>query len=278
MSFTASAAQRALGDRVAQLRAERGWTHRDVRREADVSSAALSRLENAKGPVNTTLLRRLLTALDVDEAEVTALLELARDGVSDAWWERWSRYLHSTFIEFLVYENDAREAWSVQTMFVPGLLQIEEYIRALLSVGHVSDRRRNEADVQVRLRRKRRLDEPNPLRFHAFIAESVLHWQIGGPHVLARQFRHMVALNERPNISIRVIPFKKPVAMYPVDLFVPPVGDPVAFPETQWGTPLNDDPIDIEDTRYEIERYEQVALSEEDTSQLLEDRSRELER
>jgi transcriptional regulator with XRE-family HTH domain len=267
-----------LGDRLTQLRKDRDWTHRDVRRETGIASATLSRMENAKGPVNTTELRRLLIAYGLDESEIVPLLELARDGVSDAYWERWSRYLHQSFVEFLVYENDAREAWSVQTMFVPGLLQTEAYMRALASVGQVRDRRRNEADVQVRLRRQRRLDDPNPLVLHALIAESVLYWRIGGNDVLREQFRKLVTLNERENVHIRVIPFKNPIAIYPVDYFVPVIGDPVAFPETQWGTPLNDDPIDTEDTRYEIERYEESALSEEDTSQLLEERSRELEK
>ncbi len=69
-----------------------------------------------------------------------------------------------------------------------------------------------------------------------------------------------------------------PISIFPIDYMVPAIGDPVAFPETQWGTPMNDDPIDTEDTRYEIERYEEVALSEEETSQLLEQRIRELER
>jgi transcriptional regulator with XRE-family HTH domain len=278
VTFTASAAQRALGDQLTQLRKVRDWTHRDVRRETNIPSATLSRMENAKGPVNTTELRRLLTAYGLDESEIVPLLELARDGVSDAWWERWSRHLHQSFVDFLVYENDAREAWSVQTMFVPGLLQTEPYIRALFSVGHVSDRRRNEADLQVRLRRQHRLEEPNPLVLHALIAESVLYWQIGGADVLCGQFRRLVELNRRENVHIRVIPFTRPIAIYPVDYFVPVIGDPVAFPETQWGTPLNDDPIDTEDTRYEIERYDQSALSEEDTSHMLEERIRELEK
>ncbi|MBR7824940.1 helix-turn-helix domain-containing protein [Actinospica sp. MGRD01-02] len=278
MAFTASSAQRALGERLTQLRKDSGWTHRDVRRETGIPSANLSRMENAKGPVNTGELRRLLEAYGQDESEITRLLELARDGVTDAWWERWSRFLHQSFVEFLAYENDAREAWAVQTMFVPGLLQTEDYIRALHAVGHVRDRRRNDVDLQVRLRRQRRLTEPDPLVLHALMAESVLHWQIGGNSVLAGQFRHLIELNQRDHIHIRIIPFSKPIDIYPIDYMIPAIGDPVAFPETQWGTPMNDDPIDTEDTRYHIERYEDVALSEEETSQLLEQRIRELEK
>jgi transcriptional regulator with XRE-family HTH domain len=278
MGFTASSAQRALGDKLTQLRGERNWTHRDVKRETGISSTMLSRMENAKGAVNTTELRRLLEAYGQDESEIVRLLELARDGVTDAWWERWARFLSPSFVEFLVYENDAREAWSAQTIFVPGLLQTEDYIRALVAVGHVRDRRRNEADLQVRLRRQRRLDEPEPLVLHALMAESVLHWQIGGNGVMAAQFRHLVELNRRDHIHIRIIPFTKPIAIYPVDYMVPAIGEPVAFSETQWGTPMNDDPIDTEDARFEIERYEEAALSEDETSQLLEQRIRELEK
>jgi transcriptional regulator with XRE-family HTH domain len=276
LGFTASSAQRALGEKIIQLRRDSGWTHRDVRRETGIPSATLSRMENAKGPVNTTYLRRLLEAYGLEDGEVVALLKLALDGVNDAWWERWRRYLHQSFLDFLAYENDARESWSVRTMFVPGLLQTEDYARALLSAGHVRDRQRGEADLQVGMRRRRRLDEPDPLVFHALMAESVLHWRIGGDDVLRDQFRHLVELGERDHVHIRIIPFSRPMAIYPIDYIVPAVGDPAAFPETQWGTPMKNDPEDTEDTRYKIEQYQELALSEAESTRLLEQRIGEL--
>jgi hypothetical protein len=203
---------------------------------------------------------------------------MARDSIADAWWRRYERWLTPTFAEFLAYESDAARAWSVQTMFVPGLLQTSEYIKALLSIGPVRDPDRNDADFEVRLRRQRRLEDPDPIELRALIAESVLHWRFGGSEVMRRQLAHLCTAAGRENVSVRVIPFSHPIPIYPVDLFESGGDGPaVVFSETQWGTPFTEDPIEIRQSRREIERLERAALTEADSLQVIRQRIRELE-
>lgn len=278
MPFTASWTQRALADELARLRRERGLSVRDVAERTGWSIAKISRGENGISKLNPLDVRRLGELYEVGEPEADRLCEMARDSIADAWWKRYDRWLTPTFAEFLAYEADAARAWSVQTMFIPGLLQTSEYIKALLSIGPVRDPDRNDADFEVRLRRQRRLEDPDPIELRTLIAESVLHWRFGGSEVMRRQLAHLCTVAGRENVSVRVIPFSDPIPIYPVDLFESGGDGPaVVFSETQWGTPFTEDPIEIRQSRREIERLEHAALSEVDSLQVIRQRIRELE-
>ena len=278
LPFTASWTQKALADELSRLRKRRGYSVRDVAEHTGWSIAKISRGENGVSKISPLDVRRLAALYEVAEPDVDRLCEMARDSVADAWWRRYERWLNPTFLEFLAYEADAARAWSVQTMFVPGLLQTSEYVKAILSIGPVRDPDRNDADYEVRLRRQRRLEGPEPIELNALIAESVLHWQFGGAEVMRGQLAHLRTMAARPNIEIRVIPFAQPVPIYPVDLFESGGSGPaVVFSETQWGTPFTEDPIELRQARREIQRLEAVALSEQATVEMIERRVRELD-
>jgi transcriptional regulator with XRE-family HTH domain len=276
--FTASWTQRALADELSRLRKERGLSVRDVAERTGWSIAKISRGENGISKISPLDVRRLGELYEIREPDVDRLCEMARDSIADAWWKRYERWLTPTFAEFLAYEADAARAWCVQTMFVPALLQTAEYIKALLSIGPVCDPDRNDADFEVRVRRQRRLEEPEPIELRALIAESVLHWRFGGSEVMRRQLAHLCTMAGRENVSVRVIPFSNPIPIYPVDLFESGGDGPaVVFSEAQWGTPFTEDPIEIRQSRREIGRLERAALSEADSLQVIRHRIRELE-
>jgi transcriptional regulator with XRE-family HTH domain len=277
LPFTASWTQKALADELSGLRRGLGLSVRDVAERTGWSIAKISRGENGVSKISPLDVRRLAELYEVAEDDVARLCEMARDSIADPWWRRYERWLTPTFLEFLAYEADAVRAWSVQTMFVPGLLQTSAYVSALLSIGPVLDPDRNDADFEVRMRRQRRLEEPEPIALNALIAESVLHWQFGGGEVMRGQLAHLCTMAERENVSVRVIPFAHPIPIYPVDLFESGGGGPaVVFSETQWGTPFTEDPIEIRQARREIQRLEAVALPEADSIQVIQHRIREL--
>jgi transcriptional regulator with XRE-family HTH domain len=277
LPFTASWTQKALADELSRLRKERALSVREVAERTGWSIAKISRGENGVSKISPLDVRRLAELYEVAAQDVDRLCEMARDSIADAWWRRYERWLTPTFLEFLAYEADAARGWSVQTMFVPGLLQISEYVKALLSIGPVRDLDRNDADHEVRMRRQRRLEEPDPIELNALIAESVLHWQFGGAEVMRKQLTHLCTMAERANVSVRVIPFAHAIPIYPVDLFESGRSGPaVVFSETQWGTPFTEDPIEIRQSRREIQRLEAVALTEAESIKVIQQRIREL--
>lgn len=276
MAFRASWAQKQLADELAKKRKDLELSLRDVAERTGWHNTKISRMENAIIKVAPVDVRTLADLYGLTEADVSRLSEMARDSITDAWWKRYERWLSSSFVEFLTYENEATRAWSVQHQFMPGLLQTPEYISAILAVGPLRDPGRNDAETEVRLRRQRRLSETDPIVLHALLAESLLYWQIGGKDVLIGQLKRLCNAAAQENVHIRVLPFERPVTIYPTDLFETESGQAVAFSEASWGTPMYDDPVDIRETRREIARVEEAALSEEETINLIEQRIREL--
>jgi hypothetical protein len=94
-------------------------------------------------------------------------------------------------------------------MLVPGLLQTEDYARAViaqmrmdLSAAQVEDL------VKVRLQRQvTRLDGEHPTKLWAILDEAVLHRTIGSPSVMAGQLRHLLTASDQPNINVQLLPF-----------------------------------------------------------------------
>lgn len=279
MPFRASWTQKQLADELAQRRKDLQLSLRDVAELTGWQNSKVSRMENCVTKITSADVRGLANVYGLSDADIDRLSEMARDSITDAWWKRYERWLSASFVEFLSYENEAARAWSVQHMFVPGLLQTPDYITSILEVGPLRDPGRNDAEYEVRLRRQQRLsDETDPLVLNALIVESILHWQIGGKDVLVGQLKHLCDSATKDNVHIRVVPFERPVTIYPVDLFEPASGQAVVFGEASWGTPMYDDPMDVREMMREIARVEAAALSEEETIELIEQRIRELTR
>ena len=92
--------------------------------------------------------------------------------------------------------------------YIPGLLQIADYSRALFAAVAV---RRSEAElaaeVAVRMIRQERLTAvENPLELVAIVDESVLHRPVGGPAVLRAQLEHVAAAAALDSVSVQVLP------------------------------------------------------------------------
>jgi transcriptional regulator with XRE-family HTH domain len=106
-------------------------------------------------------------------------------------------------------EREAVRERELAPSVVPGLLQTERYARALLEAGRSLQRpdTRQDSVVTSRMDRQRPLEGPDPLILHALIDEGVIYREVGGPDVLREQLEHLLAMAERPNITVQVIPF-----------------------------------------------------------------------
>lgn len=276
MPFQPSRAQKRLADAMTERRVDLKLSHRDVHSAIGWSTAKLSRFENTLSKLEPDDVRTLAEFYQMSFAETERLCAMAGDGLADVWWRRYERWLSASFVNFLGYENEASTVWTVQTTFVPGLLQTPDYIRHLVTGGPGQDADRADAEAEVRLKRQQRLDEPESLQVNALLGEPVLHWQFGGPAVLRDQLDHLRGLMDKPNVSIRVIPFDRATDIYPFDFFeYGEDGDAVAFSETQWGTPVHKSPLEIRQARREVDRLRSVALTDGETMGFIEQRIRE---
>ena len=110
------------------------------------------------------------------------------------------------FHDWPVKESEAKTLRWFEPLLVPGLLQTEDYARALLRtrVGDTDDE--IEDMVTARMERQAIFRRPKPPTLWAIIDEGVLHRPIGGPKVMTGQLRHLTEMAERPNVVLQVVP------------------------------------------------------------------------
>jgi transcriptional regulator with XRE-family HTH domain len=127
------------------------------------------------------------------------LRELLRDYLKQRAYPGW-------FVRWPEKEADATILRWFELVVVPGLLQTQDYARALLAnrIGGSAD---NTDDVvAARMERQSILARDEPPELWVVIDEAVLHRPVGGPHVMREQLDHLVKAAQRPSIVLQVIP------------------------------------------------------------------------
>lgn len=142
-----------------------------------------------------------------DTAYVDALAGMAEERVN-GWWEDYRGDLVTGALDLAELEHHAVAIRSVQIMYMPGLLQNEEYARAVFSevVPPLSPERLRR-QLSHRLRRRDVLDREEAPDCTFLIHEAALRMTYGGSDVAGKQLGHLLAESERDNVSVRVIPF-----------------------------------------------------------------------
>jgi hypothetical protein len=109
---------------------------------------------------------------------------------------------------FIGFEGEARSSWNYESLFVPGLLQNEDYARAVIT-GTLPFASREEVErrVEVRMERREVLRNENPLELWGIVDEAALRRQVGGRAVMRAQLRQLLEATELPNVTLQVIPF-----------------------------------------------------------------------
>jgi transcriptional regulator with XRE-family HTH domain len=201
-----STARRELGD---ELRRRRG-----DRRAADVavalgwSESKLSRIETARTGITEPDLDRLLAAYGVHGEDRVRLGDLARRGRVRVWWAPYRSSVPDPYDEYVALEAEAVVMAEWEAQVVPGLLQTDEYARAVIEVGaDVVDPDTAGRRLALRMARQAVLTRDPPPRLTAVLDESVLHREVGGRDVLDRQLQHLFDASHRPGLELLVLPF-----------------------------------------------------------------------
>lgn len=181
-----------------------------IQKTLDISSAYWSQVANYRGVLTEDKLKILLDLLEFESDEQEELFALRKIAKSRGWWNEYSALFSDETARFFGLEDGAESIRSVESGVIPGLLQTEDYIRALLS-SPLSTGRPTEIGqrVRARLQRQRRLEGPDPLQLSVVIGEAALMQEIGGPEVQRKQLRHLLQQADRysETLDLRVQPF-----------------------------------------------------------------------
>ncbi|GAB3557846.1 transcriptional regulator with XRE-family HTH domain [Actinopolyspora lacussalsi] len=199
-----------LGAQLRRLRERADITRAQAADEIRGSESKISRIELAKVSLKERDVRDLLKCYGVtDDEQQQPFLEMVRESKQPGWWNRYSDLMPDWFQDFVGLEESASRIQTYELQFVPGLLQIEPYAKAIASHGRpeLADenvRRR----VALRMQRQKLLNGPQAPRVWAVIDESVLHRPIGGLDVMRQQLDHLLEMTKRSTITLQVVPYR----------------------------------------------------------------------
>jgi transcriptional regulator with XRE-family HTH domain len=197
-----------LGKQLRELREHARLTTEDVGLQLDCSPSTISRMEGGKVGIRRSTLERLLEIYEVDDREhIETLIALAKQGKTRGWFARYGD-LPSSYSRYIGLESSAVEMRNYEALVVPGMLQTEEYTRALLAASPGESEDAVEAHVSARRERQGLLNRTeNPLQFIAVLDESVIRRLIGGPDIMRSQLKHLADMGRARNVTIQILPF-----------------------------------------------------------------------
>ena len=204
--------RRRLAAELRRLREASGLTHEDVAAALGWHRSKIGRIESAQFVrLSLTDLRAMLDLYRVkDGAQRELLAALAREARQRGWWHTYSDVLpdpHSTFIGLEAGTSAIR---TYQAQLVPGLLQTEDYTRAVLQATRMTTRDTDKARrfVEVRKARQELLYQEPAVTLWAVLDEAVLRRLIGGPAVMRAQLARLSEAAGLPNVTLQVLPDK----------------------------------------------------------------------
>ncbi|MEV7021613.1 helix-turn-helix transcriptional regulator [Kitasatospora sp. NPDC093558] len=200
--------QRRLARTLKEMRVAARMTIAQSARQLACAESKISRIESAQSGIRLVDLRLLLDLYGVEDRATRSQLEsLSREGRLRGWWDRYSDTLSPLYADYISLEADASDAYSVETFLIPGLLQTEDYTRAVVR-AQIEDASVEQVEslTKVRLERRSVLNRESPLRLWVVLSESALKHQIGGRAVMREQLDYLVSMAGKPNINIQVLP------------------------------------------------------------------------
>ncbi|MEU7408142.1 helix-turn-helix transcriptional regulator [Streptomyces sp. NPDC042638] len=201
--------QVVLGRRLLDLRERAGLKREEAARVLRVAPATVRRMEMAEVSLKIPYLQLLLKAYGVPDDEAEAFVQLAEEANRPGWWQRFHDILPNWFSMYVSLEGAAGLIRSYEPHFVPGLLQTEDYARAVLKSGAVGQTSPEDIERHVALRMQRQtlLTRPDAPRFWAVMDETALRRPVGGPEVMRAQIDKLLEATKLSHVTLQVAPF-----------------------------------------------------------------------
>ena len=202
--------RRRLGSELRKLRDASGLKLEEVAAELGVAPSTLSRIETGKAPTKSAYLSQMLEMYGVtDPAQRQVLVDMAREGHRKGWWAAYDDVLPSGFDIFVGLEAETTGIRSYENSVVYGLLQTQDYARAVLrELQPRQTAEQIDRQVDLRMARQRRLDEEPALDLWVIHDEAVIRRAVGGAAVMRGQLSRLLEVAARPGMTLQVLPFE----------------------------------------------------------------------
>jgi transcriptional regulator with XRE-family HTH domain len=199
-----------LGAQLRRLRDAAGISREDAGYHIRASGSKISRMELGRVSFKERDVTDLLELYGVsDPSEREKLVQLTHEANAPAWWQKYQDVVPDWFAVYVGLEEAAQLIRYYEVQFVPGLLQTEEYARAVVQQGAPGlDPAEVERRVAVRMGRQKLLAKDDPPRLWAIVDEAALRRPMGGREVLSAQIERLMDAVSEPSITLQILPFR----------------------------------------------------------------------
>lgn len=237
-------------------RTQRGLSGEATGRLINASKATVSRVENGVDRLDGQ--RAALLDKAWETGGVFGLLVWYASIGHDPQW----------LAQYKTFEQRARIIRIFEPLLISGLLQTEEYARALLTGGGMAD---PEPFVAERMERQGVLDRAFIM---VLLSETALGWPVGSPRIMREQLAHVLEVAERPNVVVHVIPQTFETNAYPgldggLKLVTGDDFGEVAYTESIGGGRLISSPVEVAEYAILFARISAKALPEHRSRDLI---------
>jgi transcriptional regulator with XRE-family HTH domain len=198
-----------LGTQLRRLREASGFTTAQAADAIRATASKISRLENGRSSARQRDVTDLLTLYGVvDRGEHEQMLALTRQAAIPGWWQPYNDVLPRWLEAYIGLEEAASVIRSYEVQFVHGLLQTEDYARAVVNIAQAGvPADEIERRVSLRMRRQQLLSRAGAPQLWAVVDEASLLRSPDGPKVMRGQLEHLLELTALPNVTLQVIGF-----------------------------------------------------------------------
>ncbi|MFC4532553.1 helix-turn-helix domain-containing protein [Sphaerisporangium dianthi] len=267
---------RQLINELKGLREATQLTQSEVAERLDWHPTKVFRIETGRTSPHPNDVRALLDLYGVTgQQQREGLVSLARNARKRGWWYSYRDILPSQYQVYIGLESEAVSIRTFELAAVAGLLQTEDYARALMVSGPQElEQEEIERRVEVRMTRQRILDRPDRPQLWVILDEAVLRRPVGGPHVLRSQLRRLLDASEQAKTTIQVIPFAlgaHPGMIGPFTLlgFPEPFDLDIVYMETIAGNLYVEESDEVRDYRTAFDHLRAEALNIRETRDIL---------
>jgi len=265
--------RRRLSAELRKARQVSGLTQEQVATEMEWSQSKIIRIESASSGIGANDLKALLRLYGVENpGQVDSLVAQARAARERSWWSEYRDVAPRSLLQLIEYESAASVVMQFETLFIPGILQTQDYASAVIE-NYYDERPGSDlvhALVKLRTRRQSLFDGDNPPRFHFMLDEAVIRRLVGGPSVMRSQLRRLLEVARKPNIIVEVVPFSAglhPGMKGPFEIieFADPQDKDIVFLESPRGDIISDDQADTSSRKGIFKRLANASLGPRDS-------------
>ncbi len=200
---------RRLAAELRRLRSVAELTRERVSEQTGINEVTLYRIETAHARPQLRTLKAMLDVYEMTDEQRAALVDLCKNAAAQDWIVPYRDELSGAYSAYISFEDEASALRNYESLFLPGLLQTEDYAHAVIQ-GCLPTATKNAIQIRTKARMTRQtvLTKDNPVSLWAIVDEAALRRVVGGPTVMHAQLVHLAKAITAPQITFQVVPYR----------------------------------------------------------------------